>query len=646
MEHAAAHAVAPARAVFQDGFGERFRSTQPGTSEQIEVLRLRHALTDVPSFEFALRERMGRLSSFKHTAFGRVRSVERLRDPAPSIALVSDAVPGVRLVDLLKGSERRQFGLDINMAGNLIRQLMSAVAMLHANTGGIAHGAIGPERIVVTPKGRVVLVEHVMAGALEELTYTSERSWRELRVPFPPAGQPPARIDWRTDVSQVALVALALAIARPLSDDEYPGAIDRLMTSAPAALVSWLKRALVLDTRDPFSSAMQAHTELAKVFDDGDAAATSEALEAIVLQVQHGEIEDQRAKTPAASARLPQVVAPAAPRPTLVAAPETVRGAAPETVRIVERKSGVALKLATAITWMLARDWKAASGVAGLVLVIAVGTFVLRGVFASSTPTGKAGVKTGQSRSASADAFGETARDARVSERTEPLDVPERGESTVRGVDRRSLRETAAAARVPATASAGSGTNTAAVPAPKSEQPAPSPAPEAPSADVRAPGGDVRAPSADVKAEGDRSTQPQVVDLPVTTGLRDLSAGQTSLPPAPAIAAPSTPAPAESPARAANRIYRGEDAGVVPPAAISQSLPSYPGAVVMAMRGTIEVVINESGAIESATMRDHISPAYDKQVLAAVATWRYRPATVNGAPVKFRKMIGITVDKR
>jgi len=272
MDQAAAHAVAPPRAVFQDGFGERFRATQPGTSEQIEVLRLRHALTDVPSFEFALRERMGRLSSFKHTAFGRVRSVERLRDPAPGIALVSDAVPGVRLLDLLKGSERRQFGLDINMAGNLIRQVMSAVAMLHANTGGIAHGAIGPERIVVTPKGRVVVVEHVMAGALEELTYTSERSWRDLRVAYLPAGQP---IDWRTDVSQVALVALALAIARPLHDDEYPGAIDRLMMSAPAALVSWLKRAMALDTRDPFSSAMQAHTELAKVFDDGDAVATS-----------------------------------------------------------------------------------------------------------------------------------------------------------------------------------------------------------------------------------------------------------------------------------------------------------------------------------------------------------------------------------
>jgi TonB family protein len=149
-----------------------------------------------------------------------------------------------------------------------------------------------------------------------------------------------------------------------------------------------------------------------------------------------------------------------------------------------------------------------------------------------------------------------------------------------------------------------------------------------------------------VKADGERSTQPQVVDLPVTTGLRDLNAGKTDLPPAPAVAAPSTPTPAESPVRPVNRIYRANDQGVVPPAAINQALPPYPGAVVIAKRAAIEVVINESGAVESATMHDHITPAYDKQVLAAVATWRYRPATVNGTPVKFSKVIGITVDRR
>jgi TonB family protein len=298
----------------------------------------------------------------------------------------------------------------------------------------------------------------------------------------------------------------------------------------------------------------------------------------------------------------------------------------------------VALKLAVAITWMRARDWKAASGVAGLVLVVAVGGFVLRGIFGSSTSTGKAGVKTSQARTANTDTLGVTTQDAKVSERTDPVDPPERVESTSRGVDRRSARETAAAAR--AASRAASGSDVTAIPAVESKQPAPNPVPEAPKADVKLP-----TPTADVKADAERSTQPQAVDLPVTTGLRDLNAGQTSLPPAPAIAPPPAPAPGESPARVANKIYRADDPGVVPPAAISQSLPAYPGVVVVSKRAALEVVINENGKVESATMRDHISPAYDKQVLAAVATWRYRPATVNGTPVKFSKVIGITVDK-
>src|SRR5439155_26272448 len=93
MDQAAAYAAAPSRIVFRDAFGERCRYVQPGTGDLVEMLRLRHELAEVPSFEFALRERIGRLSGFRHTCFARVRAVERLRDPAPIIALVSEAVP-------------------------------------------------------------------------------------------------------------------------------------------------------------------------------------------------------------------------------------------------------------------------------------------------------------------------------------------------------------------------------------------------------------------------------------------------------------------------------------------------------------------------------------------------------------------------
>ena len=38
-----------------------------------------------------------------------------------------------------------------------------------------------------------------------------------------------------------------------------------------------------------------------------------------------------------------------------------------------------------------------------------------------------------------------------------------------------------------------------------------------------------------------------------------------------------------------------------------------------------------------------VTPTYDKMAVAAARSWHYTPATVNGAPVKFRKVVQITV---
>jgi TonB family protein len=61
--------------------------------------------------------------------------------------------------------------------------------------------------------------------------------------------------------------------------------------------------------------------------------------------------------------------------------------------------------------------------------------------------------------------------------------------------------------------------------------------------------------------------------------------------------------------------------------------------------GAIEVVIDTTGAVESAVMRVPLQPAYDRQAIAAAKTWRFKPATLNGAPVKYRKVVQISVQK-
>jgi len=57
--------------------------------------------------------------------------------------------------------------------------------MLHENEPDIAHGAIAAERLIITPGARVIVVEHVLASALEQLRFSHERYWKELRVALP-----------------------------------------------------------------------------------------------------------------------------------------------------------------------------------------------------------------------------------------------------------------------------------------------------------------------------------------------------------------------------------------------------------------------------------------------------------------------------
>jgi TonB family protein len=91
------------------------------------------------------------------------------------------------------------------------------------------------------------------------------------------------------------------------------------------------------------------------------------------------------------------------------------------------------------------------------------------------------------------------------------------------------------------------------------------------------------------------------------------------------------------------KVYTVGDANVVPPVTIRQELPPYGGVVQRQMTGAMEVVIDETGKVVSAAMRSPTVANYDRQAVAAAQSWRYRPATLNGAPVKYRKLIQVAV---
>ena len=125
----------------------------------------------------------------------------------------------------------------------------------------------------------------------------------------------------------------------------------------------------------------------------------------------------------------------------------------------------------------------------------------------------------------------------------------------------------------------------------------------------------------------------------LAAGFRDLSVKAATRPPAPP--PPSVAVVAAAPPL--NIIYGGTQPGLTAPVTLKQSLPSYQGAMTGLRDGILEVVVNELGNVEWAGMRSPITPRYDLTLLAAAKTWKYRPATMNGTPVRYRKFINVSI---
>lgn len=143
-------------------------------------------------------------------------------------------------------------------------------------------------------------------------------------------------------------------------------------------------------------------------------------------------------------------------------------------------------------------------------------------------------------------------------------------------------------------------------------------------------------------AVGDVAQQPPLADLrTLAAGFHDLSVKAIPPPPPPALPAPVAVAP---PVNVPPRVYSAEDRGIIPPQTIAQTLPRYPGAVPpRGVSGVVEVVINEGGTVETASVVVPVSSSYDKMLMTAANKWQYVPASFNGKPVKFRKRIQVTV---
>jgi len=108
---------------------------------------------------------------------------------------------------------------------------------------------------------------------------------------------------------------------------------------------------------------------------------------------------------------------------------------------------------------------------------------------------------------------------------------------------------------------------------------------------------------------------------------------------------PAPPPQPTAPTPRADQIYSLADPDVIRPFAISQTMPTWnpnnPVDKMRDFRGTLEIVIDETGKVVSAVLSRPVHPSYDAILIRTAQDWKFRPAMRNGVAVKYRYLVDI-----
>lgn len=348
-----------------DGFGRRTRGLDPDSGDEVEILELSPALVEHAGFVSALADRVARFAAVRHASYVHLRRLDR--PSGDRLTLVSDDTGGWRLSQMLAVASSTGLPLDITVVIGLLRQLLPAVALFGRHNRETAIGALAPERLIVTPQGRLVIAEHAFGPALEKLNFGRERLWRDFRVTMAPSAGLP-RANPRADAHAIGVVALSLLLGRSLAEDEYPTQLSALVDSAveyrsgetaplSKALSSWLTRALQFDISNSFQSPHEAQVAFESVLASDRAYVTSSpALDEWIAKV--GAVLDQSRSTSAvAPAQAPSTTAPQTPEaPTAPQAPEAPSTSALTRHPVVLALALLVVVLSSLVAWLWTRD--------------------------------------------------------------------------------------------------------------------------------------------------------------------------------------------------------------------------------------------------------------------------------------------------
>ena len=230
----------------RDSFGERATEVD-ANGRSVDLLRLFAAFT--PAFP-AIGDRIA-LLDVERPAVSRAIALER-DDLSDRLILISEHVPGLRLSELLRTAVQRSVVADLGAALFVMRRLLTLAESLEAATG-LAHFSIAPERIVITPHGRVVIVEPALGAAAETVGIATN------------------------DIAGIAIAGMSIMLGHLIEDAEHIDPLSPVLQDAAdvaairaghrfsTAVRLWFDRAIIADPSLSFRDFRQAKLALSRV---------------------------------------------------------------------------------------------------------------------------------------------------------------------------------------------------------------------------------------------------------------------------------------------------------------------------------------------------------------------------------------------
>ena len=283
---------------FRDSFGEREVGIDADGSP-IELLRLVREL----NAEQAIKDRIARLKRCDRPGVARPLRLEQDdQKRRPRLVLVSERVSGIRLSDALARGFSQSVVPDIGASLYVMRRLFSTAESLQAATGA-AHFAIGPERVVLTPRAEIVIVETAVAGGIEALSVVPKSMQLALSEI---AGQLEGH---RVEVARIARIGMAMLLGRTIDPGEPVDALSPTITEIgdvasiragdafASALRAWFEQAVTIDSAVSFPSFREAGAALARTNPPKDCAPSRRTLRAYLADLAIEELTSTEAAT-------------------------------------------------------------------------------------------------------------------------------------------------------------------------------------------------------------------------------------------------------------------------------------------------------------------------------------------------------------